>query len=206
MRRSLALLALLAGLHVPAAQGCGNDGLDQRWRRSEAGLWDPDVYRSLFTLVTAANIGGALWQGREDRFGHALWQSLDAQLITLGSTEVLKHAFARERPRHTADPCRWFSNRSSASFPSGESASALAMVLPLLLEYRQDHPVLAYSALLLPAWIGVARVKGQAHWQTDVLAGWTVGGLAGWYAHERDTPLLVEILPDGFTVGLETRF
>jgi membrane-associated phospholipid phosphatase len=29
-------------------------------------------------------------------------------------------------------------------------------------------------------------VKNQAHWQTDVLAGWAAGGLSGWYAHSRE--------------------
>jgi undecaprenyl-diphosphatase len=205
LSRRFAALVLLAALASPA-WACDNDGFDQRWNRSEAGAWDPRVYRSLYSALVLADVGGALWEGRDSRIGKVLWQSLDAQLLSLGTTELLKHAFARERPRQTEDPCRWFTSRSSNSFPSGEAANAAALMVPLMLEYRGDHPELAYSSLLLPAWIGVARVKGQAHWQTDVLAGWLVGGLAGWYAHERDTPLLVVILPDGFTVGLKTRF
>jgi len=44
-------------------------------------------------------------------------------------------------------------------------------------------------------------VKTQAHWQSDVLAAWAVGGLAGWYAHEHDHPLLLQAMPNGVFVG-----
>jgi hypothetical protein len=39
-----------------------------------------------------------------------------------------------------------------------------------------------------------------------VLFGWAVGGLSGWYAHSRETPLFVEVLPHGVVIGLKTRF
>jgi undecaprenyl-diphosphatase len=74
-----------------------------------------------------------------------------------------------------------------------------------VLEYASDYPA-TYGLLILPLYIGVARVKAQAHWQSDVLVGWAVGGLGGWYAHSRETPLLVEILPHGAVVGLKTHF
>jgi len=73
------------------------------------------------------------------------------------------------------------------------------------MEYAGDHPS-AYGLLLLPLYVGVGRVKAQAHWQTDVLAGWAVGGLSGWFAHSRETPLLVQVLPHGMVIGLKTRF
>ena len=76
---------------------------------------------------------------------------------------------------------------------------------PYVLEYAGDNPAV-YALLLLPLYTGVTRVKNQAHWQTDVLAGWAVGGLSGWYAHSRDVPILIEILPHGFRVGLKTSF
>ena len=59
---------------------------------------------------------------------------------------------------------------------------------------------------LIPLYVGVAGVKAQAHWQTDVIAGWAVGGLAGWYAHERDSPLLLQVMPHGILVGLKKSF
>ena len=41
---------------------------------------------------------------------------------------------------------------------------------------------------------------------TDVLAGWAVGGLSGWYAHSRDVPIMIELLPHGFAVGFKRQF
>ena len=58
----------------------------------------------------------------------------------------------------------------------------------------------------LPLYVGAGRIKNQAHWQTDVLAGWAVGGLSGWYAHSRDVPFMIELLPHGFQVGYRRQF
>lgn len=49
-------------------------------------------------------------------------------------------------------------------------------------------------------------MKSQAHWQTDVLAGWALGTLICYYAHSRDNPLILTILPNGFMVGIKKTF
>jgi undecaprenyl-diphosphatase len=99
----------------------------------------------------------------------------------------------------------WFKSGSNHSFPSGEASVAAALVTPYIFEYEKEQP-LVWLLTLLPAYVGTARVKNQAHWQSDVLAGWAVGGLSGWYAHERDVPIFVTLLPHGASVGLRTRF
>ena len=58
---------------------------------------------------------------------------------------------------------------SNDSFPSRESAGAAALVTPYVLQYGRDYPA-TYALLLLPLYVGVGRIKNQAHWQTDVLA------------------------------------
>jgi len=78
-------------------------------------------------------------------------------------------------------------------------------VTPYMLEYGRDNPA-AYALVLLPLYVGAGRIKNQAHWQTDVLAGWAVGGLSGWYAHSRDVPILIELLPHGVAIGLKKQF
>ena len=201
--RSFALVASLLLPHVADA-GCGWSVIDHRVTLDESGPWDPSVYRGIFWTLTAAQIGGAIWEGAESRIGKTMWQGIDSQLITLGATEVMKYSFRRVRPRDTSNPCEWF-QKSNYSFPSGEAASSAALVTPYVLEYGREYP-LTYGLVLLPLYIGAARVKNQAHWQSDVLFGWTTGGLVGWYAHSRETPLLVEILPHGAVVGLKTRF
>ena len=76
---------------------------------------------------------------------------------------------------------------------------------PYLLEYGSEYPA-AYALVLLPLYVGTGRVKNQAHWQNDVVAGWAVGGLSGWYAHERDVPLMIQFLPHGLEIGLKRQF
>ena len=63
-----------------------------------------------------------------------------------------------------------------------------------------------YALELLPVYDAVARMKVQAHWQTDVLAGFAVGTAAGYYAHSRDEPFILNLLPHGFEVGVRYRW
>ena len=203
---SILCLIIVAGILLPAtgAATCGWSVIDHRVQQDESGLWNPDIYRAVFQVLTAAQVGGAVWEGAETRIGKTMWQGIDSQLVTLATTEVMRRSLGRVRPAHTSDPCEWFQH-GNYSFPSGEASSAAALVAPYVLEYGHEYP-LTYGLLILPLYIGVGRVKAQAHWQSDVIAGWTVGGLAGWYANSRETPLLVEILPHGAVVGLKTRF
>jgi undecaprenyl-diphosphatase len=109
------------------------------------------------------------------------------------------------RPAVDNNPCLWFQGGSNYSFPSSEAGFSAALVTPYVLEYGHDHPA-TYALALLPLYVGTARLKNQAHWQTDVVAGWAVGALSGWYSHHRDTPILIEILPHGAAVGLHAHF
>jgi len=49
-------------------------------------------------------------------------------------------------------------------------------------------------------------LKSHAHWQSDVIAGWALGTAAGYWSAKRATPIMVQILPDGITIGLSKRF
>jgi undecaprenyl-diphosphatase len=188
------------------AQSCVFAHIDHRVTKDESGIWNPNTYRGLMDALTIAQIGGALWEGAESRFGKTMWQGIDSELISGVSAYVLQPVFGRVRPSEQgSDPCMWFESGSHHSFPSGEAAVAAGLVTPYILEYQGDHPV-TWLLALLPAYIGTARVKNQAHWQSDVVAGWAVGGLSGWYAHERDVPIFVQILPHGVSVGLRKRF
>ena len=137
--------------------------------------------------------------------GKTFWQSIDSSAVAVISAEGLKHAFTRARPRQSDDPDQWFQGRSHYSFPSEEVAAVSAIVTPFVLEYHQDQPAV-YALALLPAYDAIARMKAQAHWQTDVLAGAALGGLAGYYAHNRESPFILSVLPHGFTIGLKKQF
>ena len=82
---------------------------------------------------------------------------------------------------------------------------AAALVTPYVLEYGAESPAL-YALLLLPLYVGAGRIKNQDHWQTDVLAGWAVGGLSGWFSHSLETPIMIQLLPHGVELGLKIKF
>jgi membrane-associated phospholipid phosphatase len=67
-----------------------------------------------------------------------------------------------------------------------------------------SHHIWALGAL--PVYDAIARLKSQAHWQTDVIAGGLLGMSFGYWATRRDTPLSVQILPRGVSVGISKRF
>jgi len=188
-----------------AAQNCGWSRVDHRVNYDASGIWSANAYRGVVTALTVAEVGGAIWEGAESRFGKTLWQGVDSQIIAEVAAEAGKRIFTRVRPSTTDNPCLWFKGGTNYSFPSGEASVAAALVTPYVLEYGHDYPV-TYALLLLPLYVGAGRIKNQAHWQTDVLAGWAIGGLSGWYAHSRDVPIMIQLLPHGFELGLRKEF
>ena len=102
-------------------------------------------------------------------------------------------------------PNKWFQGGGHYSFPSGEVTAVTAIVTPFVFEYGRDHPEV-YALELLPVYDMIARVKSQAHWQTDVLASVALGSLTGYLAHRRDNPLILGVLPQGFMIGVRARF
>jgi len=198
-------LAALPPLSAVASNSCIWSLIDHKWTKDTSGIWNPSIYRGVVHGLTVAQIGAALWEGVGSRLGRTAWQGIDSQVFAVGSSEVMKRVLTRVRPSETDDPCLFFAHDSNHSFPSGEAAGAAALVAPYIFEYGSEHPG-AYGLLALPIYVGLARIKNQEHWQSDVLAGWALGGAWGWYAHQRETPLFVQILPRGLSVGIKTRF
>ena len=201
------LLAVGALLSVAPATGqnCGWSRVDHLVSYDASGIWNPNVYRGVVGALTIAEIGGAVWEGAESRFGKTMWQGIDSEIIADLSAEAGKYIFTRTRPSTTNNPCLWFQHGSNHSFPSGEASVSAALVTPYVLEYGSEYPA-TYALLLLPLYVGAGRIKNQSHWQTDVLAGWAVGGLSGWFAHSRDVPIMIQLLPHGFEIGFKKQF
>ena len=88
------------------------------------------------------------------------------------------------------------------SFPSGEVTEVSAIVTPFVLEYGRDHPGI-YALELLPVYDGIARMKVQAHWQTDVLAGFALGTGTAWLVQRSpSSPFILRFMPHGVYVGI----
>ena len=188
-----------------ACAGGGPLGIDHRLNYDDSGIWKRSVQNDVLGLVVTGTIAAAFWEGGETRIGKTLWQSVDSVLISTVATTAGKYAFTRARPSQTDDPNQWFKGGHHYSFPSGEVGAMSAVVTPFILEYQKDHPWV-WALELLPAYDAVARMKVHAHWQTDVLAGFAIGTAAGYYAHTRDSPWTLGVLPHGASVGFHTRW
>jgi undecaprenyl-diphosphatase len=205
IRHAFVPFSLALTVSAPA-QNCGWSHIDHRVSYEASGPWNPDVYRNVMAGLTIAQLAGALWEGSENsRLGKTMWQGIDSEIIGGVTAEAGKYIFTRVRPAVEDNPCLWFQGGSNHSFPSGEASVAAALVTPYILEYAAEQP-LTYALLLLPLYVGAGRVKNQAHWQTDVIAGWAIGGVSGWYAHSREQPILIELLPHGAAVGIRKQF
>jgi undecaprenyl-diphosphatase len=80
-----------------------------------------------------------------------------------------------------------------------------SFVTPFIANFGREHPWV-WALELLPLYDSLARLKSQAHWQSDVIAGWALGTAVGYWSTTRTTPLSVQILPRGLSVGFSKRF
>lgn len=189
-----------------AAHGAGGPfGIDHRLGYDDGGIWKRRNQMLVEDAAVLVVIAGALWEGDHTRLGHTYWQSVDSVALGTASAAVLKLAFARARPAQSGNPNDWFQGRGHNSFPSGEVAAMASAVTPFVLEYGSEHPAV-YALELLPAYVAVARVKVQAHWQSDVLAAFALGTAVGYYSHGRSSSLSVGVLPGAVTIGWHTKF
>jgi undecaprenyl-diphosphatase len=155
--------------------------------------------------VIAVEVSGALWFGNDDELGHTMWQTVDSSVISGLASEALKLTFSRARPDQGDDPNAWFKGHGDESFPSGEVTLQASFVTPLIVHYAHDDPWI-WGLEVLPVYDAIARMKSQAHWQSDVIAGWVLGTGIGYWTSTWKTPLMVRILPGGLSVGLYKRF
>ena len=205
MRASAALLLGGALLLTSPVRAGGFLGIDHRWSYDDHGIWKRSDQLILMDSLIGGEVACALWEGGQTRLGDTCWRAVDSSLIAAASAQVLKYAFTRERPIQGNNPNAWFQGGSHYSFPSGEVAAVSSIVTPFILAWRDEQPAV-WALEALPLYDGIARMKVQAHWQTDVLAGFAIGTAAGWYAHHRDSPLVLSVMPHGLAVGLKAYF
>lgn len=96
----------------------------------------------------------------------------------LGST-LLKESFQRSRPDLVPHGMHVY----TASFPSGHSMMAASTYLTIgalvarVQKRRRARAFILFLAALLTLLIGLSRIYLGVHWPTDVLGGWTAGGV-----------------------------
>jgi undecaprenyl-diphosphatase len=203
--RSIASVLFTCCLSGAVFAADGPLGIDHRLAFDQHGIWARSNSRAVESLSALTVLGGALWEGNDSRLGKTFWKASEAMLLADGSAEVLKRIFRRSRPIQVNDPNQWFGSSAHKSFPSGEVTHISAIVTPFIAEYAHDEPA-TWALAALPLYVGVARLKSQAHWQTDVLAGAALGAAIGYYEAGRESAWTAGVLPHGFGVGFKTRF
>ena len=205
MSMKFILVAAVLSLAPGLACAGGPFGIDHRVAYDNSGIWNRSYQKDLEATAALTVIGSALWFGDDDTYGDTSWRALDASVLAVGTAQLMKWTFSRERPSTTSDPGKFFQGSGNQSFPSGEVAFISAAVTPYILAYGDEHPAV-YALALLPAYDAIARVKVRGHWQSDVLIGAAIGVGFGWYAAHREHPLILSVLPGGFQVGFRESF
>ena len=185
-------------------------GIDHLVPYDDSGIWKRSNQEILEYGLIAAEVGGALWEGGESRLGRTFWTSIDSSVAAGLVAQLMKVTFSRVRPRDSGpppgDPNLWFQGHGNQSFPSGEVTAVSSIVTPFMLEYGHEYPAV-YALALLPAYDAVARVKAQAHWQTDVLAGFALGTGTAWLIHRSpNSPFILQVMPHFIYVGIGKSF
>jgi hypothetical protein len=180
-------------------------GFDHELTLDQNGIWARKYQTALEGGVIALELAGSLWYGNDNELGHTFWQTIDSSAISGVGAQVLKYGFSRARPDQGNNPNAWFQGSGHQSFPSGEVTLQASFVTPFIVNYHRQDPWV-WALEILPVYDAIARLKSQAHWQTDVIAGWALGSGVGDWATTRAVPLTVQILPGGLSVGFSKRF
>jgi len=204
LKQIIIQITLLLCISFTAKAG-GPLGIDHRLTRADTGIWSRNNQLFLEYSSVVVVLGESLWLGSDTRLGKTFWKSTDSMIMNAVGSAATKEVFRRERPSQGNDPNAWFKSSTDRSFPSGEVAHITAIITPFIAEYKNDNPFV-WSLAVLPIYDGIARMKSQGHWQTDVLAGAALGAGIGLYNSSRDTPFSVAILPNAITIGFNKRF
>lgn len=114
------------------------------------------------------------------------WQMVEAAGFTTATTYLLKYAGGRERPNETNDPNQW--RVGGESFPSGHTSVAFAIGTVLAEsgdeKYRWLRRLVGYG---MAGYTGYARLKHDAHWLSDTVAGAAIGISTAQFVMNRQT-------------------
>jgi undecaprenyl-diphosphatase len=113
------------------------------------------------------------------------WTMFEAAGLSTVTAYALKYAIARQGPDQTSDPNEWFKS-GGRSFPSEHSTAAFAVGTVLAEsgndEYRWLRRLLGYGLGIATSY---ERLKHDAHWLSDTVAGAALGAASANFAMKR---------------------
>jgi membrane-associated phospholipid phosphatase len=174
----------------------------------------PRAYRPLGQEGGLALLGAAWITGRAlDKPGvvATAQDGLEATLLAAGViSPLLKAATGRARPRQGQGSGSFHSFGGDASFPSGEATEAFAIAAAVAA--HTDRKWLEATAWTLAAGTAWERMRLDAHWASDVVAGALLGTAVGrWVVHRhqprRTADFSLDVVPElgGGRYGLGVR-
>lgn len=117
---------------------------------------------------------------------HEAWNMAEAAGLSLTTSYALKFVGGRERPNQTDNPNRW--GRGGSSFPSTHASVAFAVGAVLAESGNDDYRIvrrfLGYGAVA--GFTAFERLKHNAHWLSDDVAGAAIGGATAHFILGRD--------------------
>lgn len=188
-RHHLALAAIAGGGVALLAAMVARLGIDEHWaidqrvRATLASHGKPRLRASLKVVGNAGAVGvyapatllAMLLVARRSGQNTRAWPVAGSVAAAAAGSLVLKHLVRRPRPRPQHGPYN-----AKPSFPSGHatraSAAALAIAYVLIRERLAPREVALPIAIALSLGTGVSRAYADAHWTTDVIGGWALGG------------------------------
>lgn len=205
MKKILLLSFLFLNFQASWADSGGFLGIDHKLPLDNSGIWSRDNQKAVELGSAGLLVLGALYEGSESKQGKTYWQSIDAMVSADLTAALAKSVFKRQRPIDGNNPNAFYNNPNDKSFPSGEVTHITAIVTPFILNFKDENSMV-WGLAALPAYVGMARLKSQAHWQTDVLAGLALGSGMGYLASNRSNPWSLALLPSGVSVGFKKNF
>lgn len=102
---------------------------------------------------------------------------LSASLISALVTSSIKGVVGRARPNTGKGPHDFHRGQGDYSFPSGHATGAFTFASVIAAHY--DSIWVDSTAYGIASLVALARVRLDAHWTSDVVAGGLIGGLIG---------------------------
>jgi PAP2 superfamily len=140
-------------------------------------------------IPTLAAVGGTwLYANLIDSApGHReVWDMLEAGGLSGVTAYAFKYVAGRQRPDQTDDPNKW--RAGGSSFPSFHAAAAFAVGAVLAEsgndDYRWVRRFLGYG--VVAGYTAFERLKHNAHWLSDDVAGAAIGGATAHFILERN--------------------
>ncbi len=147
-----------------------------------------DKYSSKDAEPALAIVGGTFLYALviDDPGGYTeTWAMLEAGGLAAGTGFVTKFAAGRERPNQTTNSNAW--QKGGASFPSVHASAATAIGTVFAEsgndEYRWIRRIVGYG---MAAGTDYLRLRHNAHWLSDVVAGSALGAATGVFVVNRE--------------------